>query len=176
MKKYIFIGAYDKTDMLIYIAKILTLMNKKVLIIDTTILKKSRYIVPTMVQEKQYITNYEEIDIAIGFESFGEIQRYQEKIVGKVTKYDIVLIDMDRAIAYKQFKITPEDRHYLVTSFDVYNLKRAVQILAHIDKKTVVTRIYYTSRMTKEEDDYLKYLAKDLKINWNENNSHLKRK
>lgn len=170
MKKYVFIGAYDKTDMLIYIAKILTLMNKKVLIVDTTLLKKSRYIVPTMVQEKKYVTNYEEIDFAIGFENFEEIEKYQENTVGKKFDYDIVLLDIDRAIAYKQFQITSEDRHYLVTSFDVYNVKRAVQVLSHIDKKALVTRIYCTKRMLQEEDEFLRYLASKLKINWDEKN------
>ena len=170
MKKYVFIGAYDKTDMLVYIAKILTLMNKKVLIIDTTLLKKSRYIVPTMVQEKQYITNYEEIDLAIGFESFEEIEKYQEKTIGKKLDYDIVLLDIDRAISYKQFKITSEDRHYLVTSFDVYNVKRAVQVLSHIEKNALVTRIYCTNKMLQEEDEYLRFLAARLNINWDEKN------
>ena len=170
MKKYVFIGAYDKTDMLIYIAKILTLMNKKVLIVDTTLLKKSRYIVPTMVQEKKYVTNYEEIDFAIGFENFEEIEKYQENTIGKKIDYDIVLLDIDRAIAYKQFQITSEDRHYLVTSFDVYNVKRAVQVLSHIDKKALVTGIYCTKRMLQEEDEFLRYLASKLNINWDEKN------
>lgn len=170
MKKYVFIGAYDKTDMLIYVAKILTLMNRKVLIVDTTLLKKSRYIVPTMVQQKKYITNYENIDFAIGFEDFEAIEKYKEITTGQPMDYDIVLFDIDRAIAYKQFGITAEDRHYLVTSFDVYNLKRAIQVLAHIDKTALITRIYYTKSMSQEEDDYLKYLAFELNINWDEKN------
>ena len=37
MKKIGFIGAYDKTDMLLNIAKILTTMKNRVLIIDSTI-------------------------------------------------------------------------------------------------------------------------------------------
>ena len=36
MKTIGFIGAYDKTDLIIYIARILTAMNKRVLVIDTT--------------------------------------------------------------------------------------------------------------------------------------------
>lgn len=40
MKTISFIGAYDKTDLLLYLAKIFTTMGKKVLIIDTTILQK----------------------------------------------------------------------------------------------------------------------------------------
>ena len=94
MKKIVFIGSYDKTDMLLYVAKILTMMGKKVILIDTTILKKSRYIVPTMVQQKQYITTYEDIDVAIGFESFGAIQKYQHSL-GNVTQYDVALLDID---------------------------------------------------------------------------------
>ena len=36
MKQIGFIGAYDKTNLLLYIAKVLTMFNKKVLIIDAT--------------------------------------------------------------------------------------------------------------------------------------------
>ena len=170
MKKCVFIGSYDKTDMLIYIAKILTLMNKKVLIVDTTVLKKSRYIVPTMVQEKKYITNYEGIDFAIGFENFEEIKGYKEITTSQAMDYDIVLFDIDRAIAYKNFMIIAEDRHYLVTSFDVYNLKRAVQVLAYVEKEAIITRIYYTKNMLQEEDDYLKFLSSKFNIKWDDKN------
>lgn len=170
MKKIIFIGAFDKTDMLIYAAKILTLMQKKVLIVDTTLLKKSRYIVPSMVQEKQYITNYEEIDFAIGFENFESIVKYQQSTIGQAINYDYVLFDIDRAIAYKKFNLTAESKHFVVTSFDVYNLKRAVQILAHIDKNATVTRVYYTKNMIQEEDAYFRHLVSKINIKWDENN------
>lgn len=167
MKKIVFIGTYDKTDMLLYVAKILTLMGKKVLLIDTTILKKSRYIVPTMIQEKQYVTTYEDIDVAIGFENFEAIQKYQQNF-GGATEYDFALMDIDRAIAYQKFEITAEDRHFFVTSFDVYNLKRGLQVLAYIQKDAVVTKVYYTKSMLAEEDEYLNYLAADYQIKWDE--------
>lgn len=170
MKKCVFIGTYDKTDMLIYVAKILTLMGKKVILIDTTLLKKSRYIVPTMIQEKQYITTFEDIDIAIGFENFAAIKRYQKEVWGEEFKYDIALLDVDRAIAYERFKVQREDKHYFVTSFDVYNLKRGLQVLSHIQKGAKVTKVYYTKNMIAEEDGYLNYLAKNHKINWDKKN------
>lgn len=166
MKKYVFVGSYDKTDMLLYAAKILTLMNKKVLLIDTTILKKSRYIVPTMINEKQYITSYEGIDVAIGFDSFASIKQYQVQKFGKQIEYDIVLLDIDRAIAYQKFGITSEDVHFFVTSFDVYHLKRGVQVLAYVPKDIKITKIYYTKDMLSEEDEYLNYLSKNYNIKW----------
>ena len=170
MKKYVFIGTYDKTDMLIYISKMLTLLDKKVLLVDTTILKKTRYVVPTMIHENKYITNFEGIDIAIGFENLEAIRKYQIDTIGQATEYDIAILDIDRAIAYQKFNITNDDLHYFVTSFDVYNLKRGIQILPYINQNAKITKIYFTAEMSKEEDEYLNYLAKDYKINWEKNN------
>ena len=48
MKKVAFIGGYDKSDLIIYIAKILTVSGKRGLFIDTTLMQKARNIVPTM--------------------------------------------------------------------------------------------------------------------------------
>ncbi len=65
MKKIGFIGAYDKTDLMLYIAKILTILDKKVLIMDSTIMQKARYIVPAISPTLKYVTDFEDIDIAI---------------------------------------------------------------------------------------------------------------
>ena len=40
MKKIAFIGSYDKTDFLLYVAKMMTVLGKKVLIVDSTIIQK----------------------------------------------------------------------------------------------------------------------------------------
>ena len=41
MEKVGFIGAFDKTDLILNLAKILTTMGKKVLMIDSTITQKA---------------------------------------------------------------------------------------------------------------------------------------
>ena len=76
MKKYAFIGGYDKTEILLFLAKICILNQKKVLIVDTTVSQKTRYIVPVMKPTQKYITTFEDIDIAVGFKSFEEILEY----------------------------------------------------------------------------------------------------
>ena len=48
MKKVGFIGAYDKANLIMCLAKILSMKNKRVLIVDTTAEQKFRYIVPTL--------------------------------------------------------------------------------------------------------------------------------
>lgn len=92
MKKIGFIGAYDKADLLIYISKLLTENKLKVLIIDATILKKTRYTVPCIKPSKSYITTFENIDIAIGFDTINEIESYSNT---SISNYDFVFIDID---------------------------------------------------------------------------------
>ena len=41
MKKIGFIGAYDKIDLILYIAKLLRALGKKIMIVDATILQKA---------------------------------------------------------------------------------------------------------------------------------------
>lgn len=75
MEKIGFVGAYDKTDFIIYIAKILTVLGKRVLVIDSTINQKAKYIVPVINPTKSYITQYEDFDVAVGFEDFEDMSR-----------------------------------------------------------------------------------------------------
>ena len=71
MEKINFIGAYDKTDSIMYIAKILTEMKKKVIIVDATITQKTKYVIPTIDNRSEYIANYANIDFAIGVKPSG---------------------------------------------------------------------------------------------------------
>ena len=48
MKKIGFIGAYDKTDVILSIAKVLTMAGKQVLVMDNTITQKCKYVVPVI--------------------------------------------------------------------------------------------------------------------------------
>ena len=74
MKKIGFIGAYDKTDFILYVAKILVEMGKKVILIDGTLTQKAKYIIPVIKPSKSYVTEFEGIDIAVGFENFNNIK------------------------------------------------------------------------------------------------------
>ena len=100
MKKIAFIGGYDKADMLIYIAKIISLMGKKAIVVDSTVLQKTRYIVPTMQAVKQYINTFEKVDIAIGFENFEQIKNYKAANDSDEFNYDYALIDIDSYRGY----------------------------------------------------------------------------
>ena len=169
MKKVAFIGSYDKADMIIYIAKALTNMGKNVLVIDSTVMQKTRYIVPTMKAQKQYITTWEKIDIAIGFENINQIKEYKNIEIDEKLEYDFVLIDIDSYRGYYYYGIKTEDKKYFVTSFDLYSLKRGLQVFKKIEQPIEVTRVLFTKEMLADEEKYLDFLAKGLKIKWDSN-------
>lgn len=95
MRKVGFIGAYDKTSLLLNIAKMLTLMNHKVLIVDSTINQKAKYVVPAISPSMSYITSFENIDISVGLYSFEDITRYLGLQSFDESEYTYVLIDID---------------------------------------------------------------------------------
>ena len=120
MEKIGFIGAYDKTDTIMYIAKILTEMGKKVLIVDATISQKAKYVIPTIESKSEYITNFANIDFAIGFKNYSDMKTYLGMPQSAVFTYDYMLIDIDYASLINQFDIYDAKNKYFVTSFDLY--------------------------------------------------------
>ena len=168
MKKIGFIGAYDKTDLITYVAKILAMLNKKVLVIDATVNQKARYIVPTINPVIKYITDFEDIDIAVGFENLEEIKKYLSLSEQEEMEYDIMLVDTDSMEGFQNFKLEEANKNYFVTSFDNYSLKKGLEILSNLQNVISLTKILFSKEMLKEEDDYLNFLALGYKVAWNE--------
>lgn len=168
MKKVGFIGVYDKIDLIIYVAKILTTLNKKVLVIDATTIQKARYVVPAINPTITYVTEYEGIDIAVGFQNIQDIKRYLGISEKQELEYDIVLIDTDNIESFKSFKLEESFKKYFVTSFDAYSLKKGLEILNGLDTVINLTKVLFSEEMLKEDDDYLNFLSLGYKIVWNE--------
>lgn len=168
MKKVGFIGAYDKTDLILYIAKILVEMGKKVILIDTTLTQKAKYIIPTIRPSKSYVTEFEGIDIAVGFENFESINQYLAMPKVAELNYDIALIDLDTVESVKNFEIETFEKNYFVTSFDMYSIKRGLESISGLTSPINATKVLFTKDGTKEEDDYLNFLSLGSKILWNE--------
>ena len=138
-----FIGGYDKTDFVIYIAKLLTLANQKVLVVDQTKNQKARYIVPTMTPTVSYMTTYEDFDVAIGFSSLKEIAQYAGKTDETTLDYDIILVDTDQAETLETMKLQDDYKNYFVTSFDVYSIKKGLEVIGNSKETISLTRISF---------------------------------
>ena len=173
MKKISFIGAYDKTDFVLYLAKIIRTVGKKVLMVDATVNQKAKYVVPTIKPTISYITEFENIDVAVGFENYDSIKNYLGISEGKEVEYDYVLFDIDSGKGLDNFQIQPMDENYFVTGFDTYSLKKGLEVFNNIKEPYKLTKILYSQSMLKEEDDYLNFLSRGLKISWNDTRIYL---
>lgn len=167
MKKIGFIGAYDKTDLIIYISRILVQEGLKVLIIDATTLQKTRYTVPCIEPSRYYITTYEDIDIAIGFENIQEIKNYTQN---PELEYDLILLDIDSNEEFEQYEMNTADKNYFVTAFDNYSLKKGLEIIGKNSEKTMMTKILFSRHMEKEEDEYLNFISFYYSVQWSKKN------
>ena len=168
MKKISFIGCYDKIDLILNIAKILVAMDKKVLVIDSTINQKAKYIVPVIKPTKAYVTEFENIDVAVGFKNFNEIKEYLAMPLHAELPYDMALLDIDSYESFVNFNISNEDKNYFVTGFDLYSLKRGLEILSGLTEILNLTKVLFSKNATQEDDDYLNYLSLGYKIVWDE--------
>ena len=168
MKKIGFIGMYDKIDLILNIAKVLTVMQKRVIVVDSTLTQKAKYVVPVINPTVTYITNFEDIDVAIGFDNELGIKEYLGISEREDLPYDVMLIDADNAKALEQFDMKNDAKNYFVTAFDLYSLKRGLEILAQLKTPMELTKILYTKEVLKEEDDYLNFLSLGYKIVWSE--------
>ena len=144
MRKISFIGCYDKIDLLLYIAKILVATDKKVLVVDSTLLQKAKYIVPYIKPTKAYITEFEGIDVAVGFNSFEEIKEYLGMQENEELPYDIAILDIDSYENVVNFKVDNSDKNYFVTGTDLYTLKRGLEILSGIMEILNLTKIIFS--------------------------------
>ena len=168
MKKIGFIGAYDKTDFILYVAKILVELGKKVILIDGTLTQKARYIVPVIKPSKSYITEFEGIDIAVGFDNIENIKEYLGVPKLATLSYDIALIDVDTPDKVESFELETFEQIYFVTSFDMYSIKSGLESISGLQNKINVTKVVFAKEILKEEDDYLNFLTAGSKIVWNE--------
>lgn len=173
MKKIVFIGSYDKTDFLLYVAKIMTVLGKKVLIIDSTIIQKAKYVVPVIHPTKTYVTEFEEIDVAVGFTDMDEIRAYLGYNSIEEFPYDYCLLDIDTYDGYCDFEAQEAIKNYFVTSFDVYSLKRGIEALSGLQQKITLTKILFSKDMLQEEDEYLEFLAMTCNVEWEKEKIYL---
>lgn len=168
MKKIGFVGAYDKTYLILSVAKVLKQTNKKILIVDNTLNQKCRYVVPAISPTRSYITEFDGMDVAVGMGSTEQIRQYLGLEEGEQLNYDIMIIDTDNYEGIVNFNLQSSEKLYYVTSFDVYSLKRGIEAINQVNVPLHMTKIFYSKEMLKEEEEYFDYLALGIKVLWNE--------
>lgn len=132
-------------------------------------MQKSRYIVPNVSTDKTFITNYLNIDVAVGFNSYTAIENYLREIEGRSLSYDYALIDVDDGNIFLNFNNSETIKNYFVTSFDIYSIKKGLEAIRQIQEPIKATKVLFSREMSAEDNNYLDYIASDYKIVWNDN-------
>ena len=57
--------------------------------------------------------------------------------------YDIVLFDIDNYVAMHNFNINNNGKNYFVTGFDLYSLKKGLEILSQIPENIFLTKVLF---------------------------------
>ena len=165
MKTIGFIGGYDKIDLILYVARLLSIAKKKVILIDATTAQKAKYVVPSISPTSTYVTEFEGFDVAVGFKSIEEIKHY----IGNGDKpldYDFAILDIDTPEMFQSFDAIRNYRNCFVTAFDLYSLKKGLEILSACTVPIQLTKVLFSKSMTKEENQYLDYLSLGYKVKW----------
>ena len=168
MRKIGFVGTFDKTDLLLQIAKILTAMGIKTIVIDSTINQKAKYVVPVINPTTTYITEFDGFDVAVGFKNFDEMEQYLGLEETEGLEYDVALIDTDSSNVFSTFGMQDAYINYFITSFDLFSLKKGLEILSGLREEIKMTKVLFSKYMTNEEDEYLNYLSNEYKIVWDD--------
>lgn len=167
MRKVGFIGAYDKANLILCLAKILSMKNKKVLIVDTTAEQKFKYIVPTLEPTMTYITTWEDIDVAVGFKRMEQIYNY----IGtseEGLEYDSILMNIDNPNAMEDMRAEENDINCFVTAMDLYSIRKGIEIFKNIERPMRLVKIIFSREMTEADNAYIDYLATEAKMEWNQ--------
>ncbi len=83
-----------------------------------------------------------------------------------ILDYDIALLDIDTPEVAEEFEIEKNYKNCFVTAFDLYSLKRGVEILNIFKKPVKMSKVLFSKNLLKEENEYLDYLTLGSKIAW----------
>ena len=80
--------------------------------------------------------------------------------------YDYIFIDVDSPDVFNNFKMSEANLNYFVTSFDLYSLKKGLEILSGLEAITKMKKVLFSKEINQDDDEYLNFLSLRYKIEW----------
>ncbi|MCM3130506.1 hypothetical protein PUW24_00025 (plasmid) [Paenibacillus urinalis] len=162
MKHILFVGNYDKTDLLFYIAKLVSQV-KRVLIADCTLTSRYMHAYPK-VEMNTTLQEYDHFDVAEGLKSYSDLEVHLKK-----GEYDIVLIDAENEEALRNWPLA--DMYYLVSSFENPVMQSNAKLLQSYFQEKMISELYPFTKVLFEvngthNESYLNDLLERHPIHW----------
>ena len=178
MKCIGFVGNIDKTELVMYIAKMLSSLGKKTVYIDATTIQKTRYIIPTIGESEesnQYVVQHDGVEFAIGFTNMLELKKYFLSKGEDFTEFEYVLVDTDTPEMCEEYDLKSANELFFVSSYDKYHIVKGVELLKYMcamkrkvdpEAQLVLTKLLYFSEINTADSKYIDVLSENLPLLW----------
>ncbi|WP_068617452.1 hypothetical protein [Paenibacillus tuaregi] len=171
MKHWIFIGACDKRELLMYLGRILAANRKRVLLVDTSKELRYRYAM-AMESDGLPIAEFCGMDVATGFADSLDLYRALDEGGESELAYDYILYDMDNGSFGHQDLWEGADEIVWVTGLGRYALEKGREqfvSLLELYPDLVgrrVKKVYMHSVDSQLTDEYISSFVSSLPICW----------
>lgn len=115
MKKVVFFGAPDKSHLLLVLGKLLTALERKVLIVDSTLAQSMQGYMP-QVEFGYSLREFEGIDVATGLLTSAQLERSIRQTVDEAA-YDVMLLDTDHTEFVKGRELPGYDKRVWCSNY-----------------------------------------------------------
>ncbi|WP_408895362.1 hypothetical protein [Paenibacillus taichungensis] len=173
MKRSLFLGSADISDLLQYVGKVISTSGKKVLLVDGTTEKYIQYNTPIpMSTEQMKIVEFDGFDVAVGYETFKEI----ESLVAK-NGYEQLIVHCSNVAFMSKEEFNSFHTKYIAVTPEKMSIDKTVDLVKMLfgkgpsDSKgptTDVTKISVNHVEGNIAEDYLETILTDLPISWSE--------
>ncbi len=168
MEQIGFIGSLDKKDLLVNLGTILVNFGKRVLIIDATYMQRLRYMIPRVDSNNPmtFVGEYQGIDIAVGFMNYAGIAQY---LGTNGLNYDFIFVDSDNIQTTYSFMLPSMKKLFFATSFDQFEIQRAVEMFAGLNRPMQFTKLIFSSYINNNEEKLLDHALGSQFVSFNQN-------
>ncbi|GIP09247.1 hypothetical protein J1TS5_14170 [Paenibacillus macerans] len=130
MKKVVFFGAPDKSHLLLVLGKLLTAMERKVLIVDSTLAQSMQGYL-SRADFGCSLREFEGIDVATGLITPAQLERSLFQAGGE-TAYDVMLLDTDHTEFVKGRELPGYDKRVWCSNWSRLNMHKNAELMQRL--------------------------------------------
>ena len=132
MKKIAFLGATDKSHLLLALGKLLAAAGQRVLLVDSSMAQTVLgYLPRTDDRPGAFVTEFEGFDVAVGFLTYGQLDRHVNQTEGGWPHYDVLLLDTDHS-EFMERHLPAFDHYVWCGSFEKLTLQKNKDLMRRL--------------------------------------------
>ncbi|MGM1044682.1 MAG: hypothetical protein ACQEXX_00905 [Bacillota bacterium] len=169
MRTWIFAGICDKSDLLMYLCKILVHSGNRVLLMDAAQEGKYTHCIGRL-DPRMSVTEFSGFDVACGFDHYTELENYLKE--SGEPEYDYLVIDTEKESFLNQDAWELASAKIWVSSFEIAGLMRGASWLEDLSMKSKeqgfpeFRRVYLNVVEDMMDDAYIESYLGKAQIRW----------